>query len=293
MGDLETGDVATDWSLSFEDLTRIEDKASRARLGFGALLRFRWLKGRFPRDKAEISAAAITHLAEQIGVNPAEFDRYDLTSRSSRRHRVEILDLLGMRRMTRADRERYLAWLETELCPQGLADGPMLECAALWFNEQRIACPEHDDLELLIETSRRRFEHRLLEAVAVSLSPQQKVMLDASLADEDAATGFNGLKADPGRVGLESVFLAAKRLRAVARSSEAAMPGPNSPISKAFRRRVTSENAWGMSQHPAERRHALYAIFLAHATGDHRRIGRVADPDRAQDRGTCRAQGRP
>jgi hypothetical protein len=40
---------------------------------------------------------------------------------------------------------------------------------------------------------------------------------------------------------------------------------PGSPTaSRSFRRRVANETPWEMRRHPAGRRHALYALYLAH-----------------------------
>ena len=42
------------------------------------------------------------------------------------------------------------------------------------------------------------------------------------------------------------------------------LPGGSDAVSRSFRRRVANETPWRMRQHPTGRRHALYALFLAH-----------------------------
>jgi hypothetical protein len=133
--------IAADWSLSFGEMALIEAKAAKARLGFGVLLRFRRLRGRFPRDRSEIPTAALAYVAEQIGGSVKTFERYDLNGRSSRRHRIEILDFMGLKRLTQPDRNRAVAWMMDDLCPQGLSSDDMIERAIDGFNAERVACP--------------------------------------------------------------------------------------------------------------------------------------------------------
>ena len=213
-----------------------------------------------------IPPAAIEYLAEQIGVKTADLEMCDLTGRSNRRHRAEILKFLGIRRLTQRDLDRASLWVATELCPRGLSAGIITDRVVAWFADLRIACPEKAELERLIATAQRRFEDRVLESVAASLSPRQKEVLDASLADDDVVTGFTGLKADPGQPNLHNILLAAQRLTFV---RSLAMPSTMfadfaDPVSRAYRRRVANETAWRMRQHPEGRRQALYAIFLAY-----------------------------
>jgi hypothetical protein len=186
--------------------------------------------------------------------------------RSGRRHRAEILAHLGFRRARQQDMRAATAWTGSELCPLGLPASAMMERVLGWFVERRIAAPGEEVLGALLVTARRTFEEKVLEAIASSLSTQHRQGLDASLADEDGATGFSGLKADPGQPNLDNVLAAAKRLAFVRGLAlpVAACPDLSGPVARQFRRRVFDETAWAMRRHPDGRRHALYALFLAH-----------------------------
>ena len=135
-----------------------------------------------------------------------------------------------------------------------------------WFVEHRIAAPGEEALSALIVTARRMFEDKMLDAIALSLSPEHRRGLDASLADEDGATSFSDLKADPGQPDLDNILLAARRLAFVKRLAlpVAACPDLGGPVARMFRRRVFNETAWTMRWHPDNWRHALYALSLAH-----------------------------
>ena len=106
----------------------------------------------------------------------------------------------------------------------------------------------------------------MLDSVVSILSPAQKKTLDVSLTDEDVVTGFTGLRVDPGDANLDNILLVAKRLSFVRSLDlpDTLLAKMGEPVARTFRRRAANETPWRMRQHPEGRRHALYAIFLAH-----------------------------
>ena len=151
-------------------------------------------------------------MAEQIGAPVGDFGTYDWLGRSGRRHRAEILAHLGFRRTRRQDLRDAAAWTGSELCPLALPASEMMERLLGWFVERRIAAPGDEVLSALIVTARRTFEDKVLDTITSSLSPEHRRGLDASLADEDSATSFSDLKADPGQPNLDNILSATKRL---------------------------------------------------------------------------------
>ena len=260
------GTLAVGWSLGFEDLTLLNAKPAGTRLGFAAQLMMYRMTGRFGRVASEFPDAAIAYLAEQIGAPVGDFGTYDWLGRSGRRHRAEILAHLGFRRTRRQDLRDAAAWAGSDLCPLALSASEMMERLLRWFVERRIAAPADEVLNALIVTARRTFEDTVLDTITSSLSPEHRRGLDASLADEDSATSFSDLKADPGQPNLDSILSAAKRLAFVKGLALpiAACPDLSGPVARMLRRRVFNETAWTMRRHPDGRRHALYALFLAH-----------------------------
>ena len=122
------------------------------------------------------------------------------------------------------------------------------------------------NLPVLTAGARRRFEEHVLDAAGGLLSEAQKTGWTRRCADADPVTGFTGLKADPGKANLENILTAAKRLEFLRSLALPAglLPGGGDAVSRSFRRRVANETPWGMRRHPAGRRHAIYALFLAH-----------------------------
>ena len=70
--------------------------------------------------------------------------------------------------------------------------------------------------------------------------------MDKALDEADAVTGFTSLKADPGRVGLDSVLRASAKLAFL---RDLNLPGVllssiHPKVLERFRRRLASESAW-------------------------------------------------
>lgn len=259
-------DSAGRWSLAFEDFALLNAKPAATRLGFAAQLLLYRTTGRFGRGAGEFPDTAVAYLAEQIGASPAELEDYDWLGRSGRRHRAEILDHLGFRRARRQDMQAAAAWTGSELCPLGLPAAGMMDRLRGWFVAHQIAAPEEGTLTALVTTARRTFEDQVLEKIASFVSPEHGERLDAALADEDGVTGFSALKADPGQPNIDTILVVARRLAFVKQHVVApgALPDLRDPIARILRRRVINETGWTMRRHPDGRRHALFALFLAH-----------------------------
>ncbi|WP_373415045.1 hypothetical protein [Ensifer aridi] len=119
-------------------------------------------------------------------------------------------------------------------------------------------------MKRLVRSVRRGFESALLERIAVGLHVDAVAKLEASLAEPDGATGFNTMKADPGRVGLESILAVAERLsfiRLLRLPADLVGVG-GAPLLEQLYRRIGQETAREVRRHREPRRLGLYAIYL-------------------------------
>ena len=255
---------ARDWLLTAEERAFVTEKATRRQLGFALQLKFYQRTGRFPERVSDLPEEAADDLAEQLATSGADLQDGGWRGRSSQRHRQAILTFLGVRRLASADRMRFAAWLTDELCPRGDTLAALVEQAHGWLRDQRLLPPPARELERLIRAARRRVEQGLLARIATALSPAARASIDRALDEADSVTGFTSLKADPGRVGLDSVLRASAKLAFLRdlRLPGALLSSVHPKMLERFRRRLTNEGAWEVRQHPTERRHALCAVFL-------------------------------
>jgi hypothetical protein len=202
---LEQEAVLTDpsgWSqLSAAEEGFLAAKHPRTRLAAAAELVHYRQTGRFLKTMGDLPPGVLDQLATVTGSDVGDLNVWLRSSRTSRRYRAEILEFLGIRRLTRRDLAAASAFAAEDLCPQGLTPGATTERLISWFFDRKVECPDEDDLARLVASTRRRFEEHVLDAIGGLLSEAQKARLDESLSDADPVTGFTGLKADPGEPG--------------------------------------------------------------------------------------------
>ena len=156
------------------------------------------------------------------------------------------------------------AWLEADVCPRGENLDVMMAAACRWCLGRGHQAPSRSVLGRLTRSARRRFEDGLLSRLAAGLSREAAARMEATLAGAGDGPSFAALKADPGRVALESVLRVAGRLsfiRGLALPREA-LAGVGPAVIERLRRRVAQENGWEMRRHPRERRLGLFALYL-------------------------------
>lgn len=183
-------ELAEHWSLGFEDLARLESKAEALRIGFAAQLKFYQLAGRFPSSAAEVPDAARDYLAVQLDQHVTELFDYDWSGRNGQRHRLEILNFLGIRAVEAHDFEALKDWLAMEVCPSGMTQETALKSIDRWSLRRKVRPPSASVLQRLVRTARRRFEEALLNQITATLSPEATTHLEASLNHPDTLTGY-------------------------------------------------------------------------------------------------------
>ena len=262
--ELDGADPVEGWSLDLDTLSWLETKAGPRRLGLAAQLRHYALTGRFAESAEAIPAAAARYLAEQLDRPVADLDGHDWSGRSAQRHRAEVLDRLAIRAIASGDLEALAARLEAEACPRGEGLDAMIAAAYRHCLARSHQAPSPSALGRLVRSARRRFEDALLARLTAGLSPTAVAALEATLAGTGEGPSFTALKADPGRVALESLLGAADRLaflRGLGLPRDA-LAGVAAPVIERLRRRVAQERGWEMRRHPPARRLGLLALYL-------------------------------
>lgn len=217
------------WSLRPHELELLVDKTARSRLGFAIQLKYFEREHRFPREHADVPTAIVAHIARNVGVHHKHFADYALEGRSAQEHRTEIRAICGgWRPATEADGVELVAWLLAEALPK--VDAAHLEESALeWYRKEHIEAPSEAQLERLCRSALAQHEDRFFAGISGKLDAHTRAAIDALLAAssidssepcEDSrspATDFNALKADPGRIGLESVIAEVAKLQRIDR----------------------------------------------------------------------------
>lgn len=93
--DLGLDEVVDHFTLNGDEVTWLRNKSGATRLGFAVQLKFLLWRGRFPKMRLELPRGAVEHVARQVGVAASELAQYDFTSRTAKRHRSEIRELIA------------------------------------------------------------------------------------------------------------------------------------------------------------------------------------------------------
>lgn len=260
----DVDELAEHWSLKFEETQLLKTKPARNHLAFVAQLKYYQNTGRFPLATNDIPETALHYLADQLKVVVEQIQEYDWLGRSGTRHRREILEFLGIRRVSAADKTAFSDWLIDSQYPYGADIEDATESAFEWFQKHQVECPAGKELERQVRSTYQQFELNLYEHFASCLSPASKVLMDQSLDGVEGVVSFGDIKADPGRVGLDSVLKEVEKLSFI-RSLHLPIEtfsAFNAKVLQRYRQRVNSESAWEVKQHPENIRYGLYAIFL-------------------------------
>ena len=197
-------------------------------------------------------------------------DGYDWAGRTGRRHRQLILDFLAVTPFDRAVETAFRAWLAEEALPREPNSAALEEQVCTWFARRRITQPGPYRLDRLVASTRAAHDERAFRTVAERLDAETRHRLDALLADDGTGSGFSSLQADPGRVGLESLFAEIGKLEIVRalKLPPGILKQHHPELIKRFRRRVATEAVWELRRHPEHIRLPLLVFYCVPREGE-------------------------
>jgi len=244
----------------------LTNKAGATRLGFAILLLYFQHEGRFPRNRHEIPRLVVAHLAAQVGIPYEDYLQYDWSGRSIKYHRAQIREALGFREATVEDGQELVAWLRDHVVAGEQQIEAVMAAAYARLRALKIEPPTPDRLERAVRSAIHAYEDHLCASVLARLAPATLEAIDALLAgddDPDAAANrgeeprtsaqvtFLDLKADPGRVSLDSMLREIAKLQ---RLRQVALPpdlfaGVSPALLRRYRDRVASEPVREVRRH--------------------------------------------
>lgn len=224
---------------------------------------------------------AVAYVGTQVGVPAEEYLRYDWLGRAIKYHRARVRAHFGFREATVEDGEDLAAWLSEKVLPREQDADAMREAFYDKCRELKLEPPSEGRVGRLLAPARGRFEAGFFSSVFAALPDGTIVGLDALLTSGDEGDGASDdggstalwdrrrsvvgwLKADPGRVGLESALEEVEKLRRVREIGvpEGLFNGLSPKVLKAYRQRAATERPGELGAHPPEVRATLLAVLL-------------------------------
>ncbi len=263
-------ELAEHWSLTPDELERLQYRTDRNRMGFAALLKCFQTEGRFPSASREFPTIVLDYLAGQLSVSREVFTAYDLNGRSSERDRAEIRALLGFRRVTVEDGKELADWLCSEVLPVDHKPEHLQDTARAWCRRNRIEPPTLSRMERILSSALRAYETDFFEASKEKIPNECRAALDALLLVPETSheTGretspFSKLRIDPGRASLKSLLkeiAKLKRIAAIALPDDLFASVPSKILEK-YRVRAAGERPSQLRRHAEPTRYTLLAAF--------------------------------
>jgi hypothetical protein len=144
-----------------------------------------------------------------------------VTGRGVERFRVQIREVLGFRFFSRGDEDKMIAWLAEEVCPSELNEDRQREAVLARCRAEKIEPPGR--MSRIIGSANRIADERFCALTISRLSADVAQSLWSLIADtgdvgedeEDEPSFFTELKADPGKLGLETLLSEITKLKRV------------------------------------------------------------------------------
>ncbi|MGC4858779.1 Tn3 family transposase [Micromonospora sp. DT41] len=222
----ELDDLIASWTLVDADHELLVGKHDVPRLSCAVMVKFFEIEGRFPRHVGEVPPAAVDYLARQLGLTAGEQARFEVTGRSAERFRTQIRDAFGFRVFARGDEDKMIAWLAEQVCPSELNEDRQRDAVLARCRAEKLEPPGR--MDRIVGAANRIADARFCADTTARLPADATAALWAVLGDDqddepddaDAVTGggvsfFNELKADPGKLGLETLLGEITKLRRV------------------------------------------------------------------------------
>jgi len=169
------------YTLSPDDLALINRRRGDPnRLGFAVMLCYLRFPGRILQQGEQPPGALCAFIAEQLGLDAAQFGNYAERDQTRREHAIEIQAALGLRPFTSALYRELAAWL----LPTALSTdhGPTFVAALLEeLRVRRIVCPPLPAIERLSASVRARAQRQLWRRLTDGLTDQHRQLLDQLL----------------------------------------------------------------------------------------------------------------
>ncbi|MCC2525764.1 Tn3 family transposase [Vibrio coralliilyticus] len=251
------------WTLSYEELELLKTKPAKNHLPFCIQLKFYKQNGTFPKSFDDIDEVPIQYVMSQIDV--ASIEPYDWSSRTAKRHRSEVLQFLGIRKSSDKDRSDYKSWLISEVVPYTSDIIEISSKSEGWFLSKKLELPTKKVLDRLIRSAMNNHEEALFTNITSLISTAAKQKIDSSLSESsEKDMSFMQLKADPGRLGLDSVIKETDKLAFInsLQIPVRSLKQINTKTLSSYKQRMISQSIWETKRQPETIRYALVIIFL-------------------------------
>lgn len=236
------------------------------RCGMALLLKTLSHLGYVPDPMPSIPDDVRTFVASQIGLLWDCSDGYAWNGSTRDYHLAQIRQHTGWRFSTAQDKEELETWLRTRGALEAHTADALFDMACDRLRQERVELPAEGELLRVVHAALNGFFQDLHRRLAEALPAEARTAIEGLLIVPEAATvsGFEALKAPPGKPGVENFHKELRKLATLRASgvSEDLFTGLPWKLLQLLKRRAANETASEMRDHPAPIRDALMACYL-------------------------------
>ena len=215
-----------------------------------------------PRIPAEVRS----FVTGQLGLLWDSSDGYSWEGGTHAYHLAQIRQHTGWRFSTARDKAELEQWLRTQRAMDVHTADALFDAACERLRDLRVELPAEGELQRVVNSALNGFFHDIQQRISESLSAEVRTRIDDLLVvpDEAVVSGFEELKSDPGKPGVDNLQIEVRKLTIIRAIGVSAEPFAGMPwkLLQMLKRRASNETASEMREHPAFIRNALMACFL-------------------------------
>lgn len=259
------------------ELSQLSNKTGATRFGFAVLFKYFQYEAKFPAHKGEIPKEVLMFISKQLNLGTFLIDEYDWNGRTIKYHRAQIREFFGFREATLEDTQNVSDWLSKLVFYHEADIENIKEEAYKKFRELQLEPPSPDRIDRITRSAIYTYENQFFQETYQKLSKEtiskmENLINDLAIYDEteidyssDAESiSFSELRADPGRIGLESIFREITKLRTIRQLGLPDNLFNNIPqkIIKRYKLRAVSEKLPELRRHPEHLRYTILSAFF-------------------------------
>jgi len=181
-------------------------------------------------------------------------------------HLAQIRQHTGWRFPTARDKDELETWIRTQGAIDAHTADALFAVACDRLRQQRVELPAEGELQRVVHSALNGFFQDIQRRISDALTAEAQASIEALLIVPAAATvsGFEELKADPGKPGVDNLHIEIHKLAKLRAPGVSGDPFTGMPWKsrQLLERRAANETASEMREHPAIIRYALMACFL-------------------------------
>jgi TnpA family transposase len=236
------------------------------RCGMALLLKALLHLGYVPDPMPRIPEEVRSFVAGQLGLLWDCSEAYSWQGSTRDYHLAQIRQQTGWRFSTTQDKDDLEHWLRTQGAMEAHTADALFDSAVDRLRSLRVELPAEGELQRLVNSALNGFFQDIQRHICDALAAEVRTRIDALLTVPESAaiSGFEELKADPGKLGVNNLQVEIRKLTNIRAVGVCAEPFTGMPwnLLQMLKRRAANETASEMRDHPAIIRYALMACFL-------------------------------